>query len=191
MHLLRSTAWIITSVCATIPAYWITTHAAISRWRRGGTTSYKALVCWWAAYTLFALLISAPWRYALLYRTSVVAWCASAVLWLFALNVYRRIPRFGLGRFVGKTELTATPSQVIRTGMHARVRHPIYVGHLAMLTAWCVASGSIACYGLLLWAVITGASMIRLEESELVARFGEDYRTYQQQVPMLFPRLRS
>jgi protein-S-isoprenylcysteine O-methyltransferase Ste14 len=140
---------------------------------------------------LLALAVSAHWRNALVYSTSAIAWCIAVLLWILALNIYGRIPRFGFWRFVGKTELTVTPSQVIRTGMHARVRHPIYIGHLSMITAWCVASGSIACYGLLLWAVLSGAWMVRAEEAELVARYGEDYATYRREVPMFLPRLRG
>jgi protein-S-isoprenylcysteine O-methyltransferase Ste14 len=39
------------------------------------------------------------------------------------------------------------------------------------------------------FAVITGAFMIRSEERELEARFGEEYREYQRRVPAIIPRL--
>jgi len=71
--------------------------------------------------------------------------------------------------------------------MHARMRHPIYVAHLFNLAGWAIGSGLIVVY------VLFGASllisfplMIMLEERELAARFGTDYREYQRAVP-LFP----
>ena len=43
-----------------------------------------------------------------------------------------------------------------------------------------VGTGSIALCGLLVFAVITGAIMIRKEDAELEARFGEQYREYRE-----------
>ena len=38
--------------------------------------------------------------------------------------------------------------------------------------------GLVVCYGLTVFAVISGAIMIRLEDRELEQRFGEEYRKY-------------
>jgi len=74
--------------------------------------------------------------------------------------------------------------------MHARARHPIYLAHLCSLTGWALGSGLTVVFGFWLFAVLTGAMMIRMEERELVARFGGQYREYQRRVPMLLPRVR-
>jgi protein-S-isoprenylcysteine O-methyltransferase Ste14 len=44
------------------------------------------------------------------------------------------------------------------------------------------------CWVLTAFAIVTGAIMIRTEEKELVERFGEAYRDYQQEVPAIVPR---
>jgi protein-S-isoprenylcysteine O-methyltransferase Ste14 len=40
------------------------------------------------------------------------------------------------------------------------------------------------------FAIVTGALMIRIEDSELEARFGDQYRAYRRAVPAVLPRLR-
>ena len=64
------------------------------------------------------------------------------------------------------------------TGIRARVRHPIYLGHLCEIFGWCIGTGLIALYALAAFAIVTGVLMIRIEDRELEARFGEAYREY-------------
>jgi protein-S-isoprenylcysteine O-methyltransferase Ste14 len=40
-----------------------------------------------------------------------------------------------------------------------------------------------------LFAIATGAVMIRIEDEELEKRFGDLYRMYRREVPALLPRL--
>ncbi len=75
------------------------------------------------------------------------------------------------------------------SGIRARVRHPIYLGHLCEMLGWSMGTGLAVCYGLTAFAVVTGAVMIRMEDAELEHRFGEDYRTYRQEVPALLPKI--
>jgi len=47
-----------------------------------------------------------------------------------------------------------------------------------------------ALYVLLAFALATGFFMIRIEDRELEARFGEAYREYRARVPAVVPRLK-
>jgi len=67
------------------------------------------------------------------------------------------------------------------------VRHPIYLGHLLEMLAWSLGSGLAVCFGLAVWAWISGALMVWMEDRELEQRFGEDYRSYRENVPAIFP----
>ena len=81
-------------------------------------------------------------------------------------------------------------NELMITGVHKYVRHPLYTGTFAFL------------WGLFLifpnWnlfvsnVIITAYTLIgiKLEEEKLIKEFGEQYRVYRQQVPMLFPLLR-
>jgi methanethiol S-methyltransferase len=69
------------------------------------------------------------------------------------------------------------------------VRHPLYVGWL--FTFWAAPVMTVAH---LFFAVMTTAYIlvaIRLEEADLTTAYGEKYRQYQQDVPMLIPALSS
>jgi protein-S-isoprenylcysteine O-methyltransferase Ste14 len=59
------------------------------------------------------------------------------------------------------------------------------------MLAWSIGSGLVVCYGLTVFAVVTGAVMIREEEKELEQRFGQEYRNYQRKVPAVVPRIRA
>jgi protein-S-isoprenylcysteine O-methyltransferase Ste14 len=55
------------------------------------------------------------------------------------------------------------------------------------MVAWSLGSGLVVCFGLVAWAVISGAVMVWMEDRELEQRFGEDYRRYREKVPAIFP----
>ncbi len=79
--------------------------------------------------------------------------------------------------------------QLVTTGIRSRVRHPIYLGHLCEIVGWCIGTGLIAVYVLAAFAIVTGAIMLRMEDRELEARFGEAYQAYRDRVPAVIPRL--
>jgi methanethiol S-methyltransferase len=79
--------------------------------------------------------------------------------------------------------------RLVMTGIRARVRHPVYLAHLCEMLAWSIGTGLLVCYGLTFFAMVTGAVMIRMEDRELEARFGEEYRRYKARVPAVVPRL--
>jgi protein-S-isoprenylcysteine O-methyltransferase Ste14 len=136
--------------------------------------------------------ISSPWRYVLFYRASW-SWLLALPFWVAAaylLGAGSRGLRFW--RIIGRPELhpEQPENQLVASGIHGRVRHPIYLGHLCTMLGWSLGTGSLACWSLTAFAVAAGALMIPLEERELEHRFGNAYREYKQRVPMIVPRLK-
>lgn len=78
-------------------------------------------------------------------------------------------------------------TEVIRRGLFAVVRNPIYTGILAMLGGWALIAPCL--WTVLLWpaAAIGFARQSRLEERHLVAMHGDRYRDYASRVGRFLP----
>jgi protein-S-isoprenylcysteine O-methyltransferase Ste14 len=76
---------------------------------------------------------------------------------------------------------------VIRKGVFGVVRHPVYLSEILFYLGLLMLSLSLAAVGI--WGVTVGFlhHISRYEENLLLARFGQDYAKYMQEVPMWFP----
>ncbi len=81
--------------------------------------------------------------------------------------------------------------RLVITGIRSRVRHPVYLAHLCEMLAWSTGTGLLVCWLLTAFAVITGAIMIRMEDSELGKRFGSAHAVYRQRVPAVLPKFHA
>jgi len=178
------------SVYCTIPVFWLVFHRFVDRWRRYGRKAYLAIMPAWGVFIAAAFALAWPIRHLHLYETKL-SWIMGVLFIAAGLSIYRSASQgFDKGKVSGLAELEPDrhEQKLVITGIRTQVRHPIYLGHLCEVLGWTLGTGSLALCALLVFAVITGAVMIRKEEGELEERFGDLYREYRMRVPALLPK---
>lgn len=135
--------------------------------------------------------LTAPWRHVALY-SATWTWIPAGLLLVVGLWIYWLAgASFSWMQLSGLPELLPghREQRLVTTGIRARVRHPIYLGHLCEMLGWSVGTGLVVCWALTGFAMVTGAVMIRMEDAELEKRFGEEYAKYRTSVPAILPRM--
>jgi len=76
---------------------------------------------------------------------------------------------------------------LLRNGLYAYSRNPMYLTELILMLGWAIFYGSIAVLvALIVWALFFNFYQIPLEERILEAHFDEAYREYKNHIPRWF-----
>jgi protein-S-isoprenylcysteine O-methyltransferase Ste14 len=194
MQTLRTVAWLVCGIYATIPAYWMMVHPFAPRWR-SARHKLKILAPLWVLMWCISWAASFPWRNTLLYHNPGT-WVTAPLLWAVSAFMYVNGGReLSFMRLIGQHELEPHPESepisqqnvLVTFGVHRLVRHPLYLGHFCTMLGFTLGSGTVACFALFAFALVTGAIMIVFEERELHARFGPAWEEYCENTPAIFP----
>ena len=119
-------------------------------------------------------------------------WFLRAVFFMSVLGIFWGIRSlgsfdpFGLNRILGDINgTTPKPNRLRIRGAYRWVRHPLYLFCILMIWSCPDLTADRLLFNLLWTAWIIVGTI--LEERDLVTLFGEEYRVYQSQVPMLIP----
>jgi methanethiol S-methyltransferase len=111
---------------------------------------------------------------------------AGVVIVLVATFLINHFELFGLQQVVLNMLGKKVSEPTFKTpGLYKLVRHPIYFGFIVAFWA-----APVMTVGHLLFAAVTTAYIfvgIALEERDLIAQFGDDYRRYRERVAMMIP----
>jgi protein-S-isoprenylcysteine O-methyltransferase Ste14 len=188
---LNLVGWIACVIYSTIPCFWFLIHPRADYWRSRKHSPYLILLPAWFAMWIIVAVATVRWRKFALYST-LWAWIPAILLFTTGFWLYSQSRKnFSARQLGGLPELISghDEQRLVTTGIRAHVRHPVYLAHLCEMLAWSIGTGLAVCYGLTVFAVITGAVMIRMEDGELAQRFGPEYVKYKHHVPAIFPRL--
>ena len=174
--------------------YWYIVHPFIHVWRRlGKLTTYSLLaviffgvgyVCWLGRDVLVgADRGTNPW----LWPPALV--CYALAMWI-QIRIKKQLT-FRVLAGVPELDADGKGGTLLHDGLYARMRHPRYVAIILGTTAWALFTNYVGMYVLIAVTVVGLAGIARLEERELIGRFGEEYAAYRRRVPMFIPRFGS
>jgi len=191
-QLLRTAGWLFAIVLSTVPSFWLVVHPRAEYWRSRRGARFRILGPLWVVMWAAVGAITWPWRHVLLYGNAL-SWLAAAPFIAVGFYLYHRAgATFSFALLIGRPEVQGGFEQrLVTTGIRARVRHPVYLGHLCELIGWSLGTGLAVIHVLTGFAIITGAVMIRMEDDELERRFGDPYRQYRKATPGVIPSLVS
>jgi protein-S-isoprenylcysteine O-methyltransferase Ste14 len=144
-----------------------------------------ALVLAWQPTTYFFFRLQGPARWL---SAAIALLAVAGFAW--GAGSLRGFDPFGTLPLKAALRGTAAPSCTLAVrGPYRYVRHPLYLFMLLLIWSTPRFSTDQLLFNALWTAwIIVGA---RLEERDLLADFGQDYRQYQASVPMLIPSLRA
>lgn len=193
MEFVRTLGWLACVVYSTIPLFWLMVHPRAHKWREKERSPFRVLIPAWITMWLGMGLLTGPWRGVAFYSTPW-SWIPAIALFLVGFYIYSHAgAHFSWAQLGGLPEVRSNhrDDRLVTTGIRARVRHPVYLGHLCEMLAWSIGTGLVVCGLLTGFALATGAVMIRMEDAELEKRFGREYAVYRERVPAIVPRLKS
>jgi protein-S-isoprenylcysteine O-methyltransferase Ste14 len=127
--------------------------------------------------------------FSILLESYVLSFAALGFLSMLAGACLNIAARRDLGKNWSLSAGTAKGQKLVKTGVYARIRHPIFLSSIMLnLGIALVAGNSISLLLFVLYSVAIGMR-IKQEEKALVAKFGKRYKEYAKQTPALAPRL--
>ena len=81
--------------------------------------------------------------------------------------------------------------RLAKTGAYARIRHPQYVGFVLIMTGFLLQWPTLVTLSMFPILVFMYARLAKREQVEMLAQFGDEYRSYMAQVPAFIPKFGS
>jgi protein-S-isoprenylcysteine O-methyltransferase Ste14 len=177
--------------------FWMIVHNGIERLRPFGIRAYWVAAIAWGITTVPLLvfrrdLFSVRWSFAppwsgFLPALGFAAFTFSVIVLSLASRQISMRVLIGLP----EVEPHKNKQSVLRGGIYARTRNPIYLGHwLLIFSAAALSNFAANWIGFALDCLLLPL-LIRAEERELLSRYGAGFAEYMRRVPRFFPRVKG
>ena len=178
------------AVYATIPAFWLTLHPFTEHWRTRGRNAFRNHSSPLASLHRYRRPRARPGdtsssiNHSFAFDRGRLLVLAGLSLYVLASRNFTHVQLSGLA----EVEPDRHPQQLITT-RHPLPRSSSHLSRPSLRVARLDRSPSepFLIFALTLFAILTGAFMLRLEDNELEARFGAPYREYRRAFPPSFP----
>lgn len=166
----------------------------LQSWIPGLAPYYRISYNIFAILSLFLLLYlqSHIERLLLIEPNSVLFWTGAGMVVIGLGIILLALQQYNLSEFSGLDAFKKHKNKGSKLAIHGlsgKVRHPLYTGTLLVLWGLWVYDSTLS--GLIMALFLSGYIRIGIyfEEQKLIREFGEEYKNYQKQVPMLFPTI--
>jgi protein-S-isoprenylcysteine O-methyltransferase Ste14 len=170
--------------------FWFVLHGRIRHWRTMGKRAYWYACLGWPVIgsgllffrrSIFSVRWPMPWWIELIGLLAIAA--AAGIGYQAAQTISRRT-------LIGLVELEPdrNPQPVMQSGIYSKTRNPIYLAHWLVILAAAAVSGYAANWTFLAVDSVLVGVLIRMEEKELIGRYGAAFESYMRRVPRFFPR---
>jgi len=79
-------------------------------------------------------------------------------------------------------------SRVVKSGVYGKVRHPIYSSDIILGIGIFFLFPYLKVLISVIWLILVLFIWMKLEENALIQKFGDEYRNYKKEVPMVIPK---
>lgn len=181
---------------ATIPPaflYWYLIHPFAGYWRTVGPARTYLVV---GAICLVAMGMLLRWNGPVAptdLGQSFPLFYAGLIVWIASILLERRVRKqLDFRTLAGVPELDNAPPEedpvLLNDGIYGRMRHPRYLAALLGIAAWSMMANHGTGYAVAALVIPALWGLIRMEERELIDRFGDAYLEYRERVPAIIPR---
>lgn len=170
--------------------FWLVIHGGSKQWRK---RSPEMAYSFAGFFILVVILLTWSYRIQILgddLGFNLLLFLAGALIYIASFALWKPVKKhLDFKTFAGVPEVTDQKIELIQDGPFAIVRHPRYLMVAIGVAGWCLMSNYSGVYLIGLLSIAGLFLVVWLEETDLVMRFGDEYRAYQKQVPQLIPTI--
>jgi len=140
---------------------------------------------------LLVLFFAAPFERTYFYGGEAPRWLSGFALALELTGLWLALgARIQLGFFAWEKRGGTERRVLVRRGFYRFIRHPVFAGLYLALVAWPIAYGApiSGLFAVVIIAMVMNR-LIKREEKQLIERYGEEYRQYQEESDAMIPNL--